>query len=198
MADGLIEIHQQWAPGFGVKIQLLNGRELHVEKKTKPHRTKYIIDLLALEDTSKQKTILGWKWFVAGLASILSMVLCLTFLPVLNESMINLAATYIAGLGVGASCFYMAYKGTSRKQIFFSRKANVPLIELATNNPSKKEFSAFINKLEECIGSSREGLRISIKNQLAGEMKMLRRLSEEGVVSESVYKKAKAGLLKQH
>jgi len=33
---------------------------------------------------------------------------------------------------------------------------------------------------------------------LAGEMKMLRRLSEEGVLSVSAYKKAKTGLLDKH
>ncbi|MCK4585847.1 MAG: hypothetical protein KAU29_00790 [Gammaproteobacteria bacterium] len=198
MADDSIEIHQRWAPGFGVKVTLLNGRELHVEKKAKPHRTKYIIDLLALEDASQQKTILGWKWIVAGLVAILSMVLCLTFLPMPDESMLYTASVYIVGLAVGGGCFYMAWKGTSRKQVFHSRSANVPLIELAVNNPSKKAFDDFVGKVEELIQSSREGLVISANNQLAGEMKMLRRLSEEGVLGASVYKKAKDGLLKQH
>jgi hypothetical protein len=198
MANDFIEIHQQWAPGLGVKVKLLNGRELHVEKKAKPHRTKYIIDLLALEEISQQKTIFGWKWLIAGLAAILSMALCLRFLPMLDESMLYMALVSIVGLAVGAGCFFKAYKGTSRKQIFHSRSANVPLIELAVNNPSKKVFNDFINKLEELIQSSREGLVISTNNQLAGEMKMLRRLSEEGILNASVYKKAKAGLLNQH
>jgi hypothetical protein len=198
MADDLIEIHQKWAPGFGVKIKLHKGRELHVEKKAKPHRTKYIIDLLALEDASKQKTVLGWKWFVAGIAAILLMIACLNFLPMLNESMLYLSAAYIVGLGSAAGCFFKAYKSTSRKQFFHSRNANVPLVELAINNPSKKIFNDFISKVEEHILSSRDGLKISMNNQLAGEMKMLRRLSEEGIVSTSVYKKAKAGLLKQY
>lgn len=37
-----------------------------------------------------------------------------------------------------------------------------------------------------------------MKNQLAGEMRMLRRLSEEGVLNSSVYKKAQAELLSKH
>ncbi len=198
MTDDSIEIHQQWAPGFGVKIKLLNGRELHVEKKAKLHRTKYIIDLLALEDTSQQKMILGWKWFVAGLVAILSMVLCLAFLPMPGESTLYMASVYVVGLSAGAGCFFKAYKGTSRKQIFYSRSANVPLIELAINSPSKKVFNDFVHDLEDLIQSSRDGLVMSTKNQLAGEMKMLRRLSEENVLSDSVYKKARAGLLSQH
>jgi len=198
MANDFIEIHQQWAPGLGVKVKLLNGRELHVEKKVKPHRTKYIIDLLALEETSQQKTILGWKWFVAGLTAILSMALCLSFLPMLDESMLYMALIYIVGLAGSAGCFLKAYKGTSRKQIFHSRSANIPLIELAINKPSKKVFNDFVNNLEALIQSSREGLVISTNNQLAGEMKMLRRLSEEGVLSVSAYKKAKTGLLDKH
>ena len=126
------------------------------------------------------------------------MVLCLNFLPMPGESMLYLASVYAVGLGVAAGCFYKAWKGTSQKQVFHSRGANVPLIELAINNPSKKIFDDFVGKVEELIQSSREGLVISSNNQLAGEMKMLRRLSEDGVLSASVYKKAKDGLLKQH
>ncbi len=125
MAEDLIEIHQQWAPGFGVKVKLLNGRELHVEKKSKPNRTKYTIDLLALEDESKEKTVLGWKWFVSGLAALLLMVLCIIFLPMSEDSMLYMVSVYILGPGMSAGCFYKAYKDTSRKQIFHSRSANV-------------------------------------------------------------------------
>lgn len=198
MADDSIAIHQKWAPGLSVKVTLINGRELHVEKKVKNHKTKYSIDLLALEDVSQQKKILGWKWFVAGWVAILSMILCLSFLPMLGESMLYMTSVYVVGFGVGAGCFFKAWKDTSRKQVFHSRSSNIPLIELAINNPSKKAFSDFINRVEELIQSSREGLVISSNNQLAGEMKMLRRLSEEGVLSASVYKKARAGLLNQH
>jgi hypothetical protein len=198
MADDLIEINQKWAQGVDVNIALEKGRELHVEKISKRDNTKYIIDLLALGDASKQKVILGWKYFVAGLAVILLMLACLHFLPILSESTLYLTATYIVALGLCAGCFFMAYKGTSRKQIFYSRNANIPLIELAINNPSKKEFSAFIKKVEEHILSSRDGLKISMNNQLAGEMKMIRRLSEERVVSASVYKKAKTDLMKKY
>jgi hypothetical protein len=198
MADDFIEINQEWGKGAGIKVNLQKGRELHVEKICRGHNTKYIIDLLALEDASKKKTILGWKWFVAGLAAIFLMFACLHFLPMIKESTFYLAATYIVGLGLGLGCFFMAYKGTSRKQIFHSRNANVPLVELAINNPSKNEFSAFIKIVEKFIQSSREGLNMSMNNQLAGEMKMLRRLSEEGVLNASIYKKAKAGLLKQY
>ena len=198
MADDLIEIHQEWAQGSGIKIQLKKQRELRVEKHSKRGSTKYTIDLLALGDKSKQKVILGWQWFVAGLAAIFLMIACLNFLPILEESTLYQAATYVLGLGLGAACFFMAVKGTSRKQIFFSRKANIPLVELVINNPSKNEFNSFIKLVEKCIGSSREGLNISMNNQLAGEMKMIRRLSEEGVVSPSVYKKAKDVLMKMH
>ena len=125
MADDSIEIHQRWAPGFGVKVTLLNGRELHVEKKVKPHRTKYIIDLLALEDESQKKLILGWKWFVAGCVAILLLVLCLTFLPMLDESMLYMSSVYIVGLAVGAGCFFKAWKGTSRKQVFHFKSTQI-------------------------------------------------------------------------
>lgn len=198
MAEDVIEINQEWARGIGVQIRLLNGRELRVEKKEKRNNIKYTIDLLALEDVSKQKVIFGWKWFIAGIVSILLMLLCIKFLPVLGESALFSGVVYFLGIGAAVGCFFMAWKGTSRKQIFHTRNASVPIVELAINKPSKSDFSKFIAKVERCIKDSRAGKKISTNNQLAGEMKMLRRLSEDGVVSIPVYKKARSGLLGKH
>jgi len=128
MADDLIEIHQEWAQGSGIKIQLKKQRELRVEKHSKRGSTKYTIDLLALGDKSKQKVILGWQWFVAGLAAIFLMIACLNFLPILEESTLYQAATYVLGLGLGAACFLWQLRAHPGNKYFFHVKLIFPLL----------------------------------------------------------------------
>ena len=198
MVDDVVEINQELEQGVSVHVRLVNKRELCVEKKWSSTKIKYTIDILALSDASKQVLLLGWMWFSVGIIMLLLMVVCLKYLPIVDSSIFYMAAVYIVGLGVSAGCFGMAWKGTSRKKIFYSRNANIPLIELTINKPSEIIFNNFIDKVEKCIQSTREELVISMNNQLIGEMKMLRRLHEKNVLKESVYKKAKAGLLSKH
>ncbi|MDX2465506.1 MAG: hypothetical protein QNK31_13465 [Porticoccus sp.] len=193
-----VEIFQECAHGFDVLVRLIDGRTLCIEKSGKRSNEKYSIDLLALDDTSQSEMLLGWKWFVAGIASILLVVAFITFLPMLDESMLYESAVIIVGLCVSGGSLYMAWNSTSRWQVFYSRNASVPLVELAMNKPTKKDFSSFVRKVEGCIESAQQSLVLSLNNQLAGEMRMLRRLREEGVVSTKVYTKAKMTLLEKH
>lgn len=192
------EIVQEWKQGFKVLVKLLNARTLHVERTGKRGIQKYTIDLLALNSTSQPETVFGWQWFAVGIISILLMFLLLNLFPGLYESALYAGAVYFMGLGISGGCFYVAWNSSSRKQIFYSRNGRVPLVELAINIPTKKEFSAFVRQLEDSIESSHGELTLSMNNQLAGEMRMLRRLSEEGLLSEKIYNTAKTALLKKH
>ena len=66
-----------------------------------------------------------------------------------------------------------------------------PIVILSVNKPSKKTFSFFVESVEEHIRMTQEKHKISEEKQLAGEMKMLRRLSGEAIISEKVYESAK-------
>lgn len=193
-----VEIIQEEVKGKALSATLVKERELRIENALNRKTIKYSIDVVALKDESQKKVLLGWKWFVAGLVVILVSFLIPTLLSsFFPESLISYLV-YLLGVLAGAGCFYMAWKATSVKHIFYSRNANVPLVELFTGKPSKKEFSDFVNKVEQSVRAIQDKMNLSMKNQLAGEMRMLRRLSEEGVVSPIDYKKAQADLLSKH
>ena len=105
-----------------------------------------------------------------------------------------LAIILLAGLLGGLLCFFKFWKHTSIKQIFYSRNAHVPIIELKPGMPSKEKFSAFIKALEQRIKKFRAHMDIAEDKQLTGEIKMLRRLSDDGVISKKVYETAKTKL----
>ena len=55
-------------------------------------------------------------------------------------------------------------------------------------------LSDFITAIEKRIKKFRSHMDVSDEKQLTGEMKMLRRLSDAGVISKKDYEKAKAKL----
>lgn len=75
-----------------------------------------------------------------------------------------------------------------------SQNAGVPIIELIVNKPSKEQFLSFIDYVEHRIKEYRLHMNIAEDKQLIGEMKMLRRLSDTGVISKKSYESAKSKL----
>jgi len=198
MAEEVREIAQDKGNGNCLSAMLIKERELRIEDKGIRKTLKFCIDIVALKGESKRKITLGWQWIVAGLVCLLvSFVIPMMFSSFFVESLTRYLV-YLLGVVIAMGCFYMAWKTTSVKQIFYSRNAEVPLIELHAGKPSKDEISTFVAKVEECIRAVQQKMNLSHKRQLAGEMKMLRRLSEEGVISASEYKKAQAILLSLH
>lgn len=195
MTDEVLVINQEGVNGCDVLVSLVKDRELRVERKGKRAKSQYVIDVLALDKASERKTNLGWKWFVAGVMVMLLAFAVSNLVPMLKNSMAYQGMVYVAAIGLGIGCFFMAWKATHKKQVFRSCKAKVPLIELAVNKPSKKEFSAFVSKLEACINTAHQKMNIAADKQLTGEMKTLRRLADEGVLARSDYETAKSFLL---
>lgn len=198
MTTESLEIVQRIGDGKKFRATLSKERELKVKDARKRKALSYKIDIVALNAESQKKTVLGWRWFVAGLAAILVAILIPAIFQVISNNVWYKILFYLVGAGVGAGGFYMAGITTSIKQIFFSRNSNVPLVELYFNKPSQEEFNSFVGELEQCIHTVQEQLDLSLQNQLAGEMKMLRRLNKEGVVSDEIYAKAKDDLLSQY
>lgn len=194
----ILEIIQDGGKGKTLSAALIKERELRIENALNRKTTTYCIDVIALRDESQRKLKLGWQWLVAGLVMALVTVGAVEFLPVLSSDTLFHYLAYVVGLGASAACVFMAWKTTSAKQVFYSRNADVALVEMFAGKPSKKEFSEFIEKVEESIRAIQEKMNLSMKNQLAGEMRMLRRLTEEGVLSASDYRKAQAELLSKH
>lgn len=194
----VIEIVQEYGNGKSLTARLMKGRELRIENVMPRKTIACKIDIVALKDESKRKIILGWKWLVAGIVAVLvSVSIPQVFSNIFTELLFTFPV-YLSGILLGAVCFYLAWKGTTVKQVFYTRNADVPVVEFFVNRPTKKEFAAFIHKLEEYIMDVQHKLDLSMKNQLAGEMKMLRRLAGEGVLSSSDYNKAKAVLFSKH
>lgn len=196
MAENEYVLKQRNVSGCNIHIKLVDGRELQVLSKGKKSEKSYSVDILSLQDESKKVIHFAWKWLLYSISFFLVMLLLLKVLPEILHSDKNLYLGIVMAIGVlgGAFSFILFLKKTSKKQIFYSRNANVPIVILCAGNPSKKLLSNFVTAIEKRIKKFRSHMNVSDEKQLTGEMKMLRRLSDSGVISKKDYEKAKTKL----
>lgn len=197
MAENDLVLKQRNALGFDLQIKLIDGRELQVSSKGNKTEQSYSIDILSLQDKSKKSIYIAWKWLISATCFFLFMLLLLKVMPGYLPENKNLYLAIILFTGVIGSllCLFQFWKHTSIRQIFYSRNARVPLIILSAGKPSKKDFSSFVAALEKRIEKFRNHMDVAEDKQLTGEMKMLRRLSDDNIISKDVYEKAKTKLL---
>ena len=196
MAESELVLKQRNSLGFDIKIKLVDGRELQVVSKGNKTKQSYSVDILSLQDKSKKTLNISWKWLFSSIGFILFTLLMLKILPsYLSENKnLSLAIILLAGLTGGILSFVQFWKHTSIKQIFHSRNAHVPIVEITVGKPTKESFSSFVDLVEKRIKKFRSHMDIAEDKQLIGEMKMLRRLSDDGVISKKSYETAKEKL----
>jgi hypothetical protein len=180
-----------------LRLEIVDRQKLILYQKKKNKQSKHIVSLLALHPEGKQIFQASWKFPLASIILAIVLMVGESFITdmtagdtlLLNKVLI-VAAVAIAILGI------KVFLGSiSRKYIFFSRHANIPLIELFVANPNKDQFQDFIGEVQSCITEVQGARNLSPNDQLIGEMRMLRRLSSEGFLSTEHYEQAKTQLL---
>ena len=178
------------------RFELKAGRELHVVHKTQGQNNKYGLSVLALHDQGRRVYEYKKRWLVLGLVFVTAMLafpFSANFLPTHLEPY---SLYILIGMFCSALLFFMLLVNTfKRRYIFYSIYTNLPLVELWINRPSRKDFQSFVTELENSIRQHKQSMKIAYDKQLAGELRTLRRVSEAGMLSQSVYLAAKAKLL---
>lgn len=178
------------------RFELKAGCELHVVHKNHNKKNKFAFSILAMADQGKRVYQYKKRWLMLGVVTVMMLLL----LPVAVKHVPFNVDPYIlyimSGLSFTALLFFMLLIYTfKRSYVFSSIYTKLPLIEFWVNNPSRKEYQGFIAGLESRIKQHKELMKITYDKQLAGELRTLRRVTEAGMLSESVYLAAKAKLL---
>ena len=90
--------------------------------------------------------------------------------------------------------FSMLILNFSRKRIFFTAYSRVPLFDILIGKPDQQTYKAFLNTFETCMQTTRSEWKLKDEQQIAGEIRMLRRLANEGVIAQKAYEEAKDSL----
>ena len=180
-----------------VHFNLLRGRELEIASQIGRNKQVYKIDLLALRAPSERVVSVAWKWWLISLGGFLMTVILVLGLSYLQFG-VSAVLTGIFGILGSLSLAALAWKKGSRQQVFYSRHSNVPLVSLHLGVPNKNEFQKFVSLLEQQIEALRQEFNLSQDQELAGEMRTLRRLANDGILSPDEYENSKEVLFQKH
>ncbi len=166
---------------------------LRIIKKSSKRQQEYTVDLIALSPEGKRVTFIAWKWLGLAVLFLLAFVSSGYYLTGhfdLDHALYVLPVTIVSLLLSGASV-YRLFCTSERKYVFYTSFGGHPLVEILINKPDKKGFDAFIEALRERICQIALSHKIPKDSLQAGEMKMLRRLTEKSILTSDEYEKAK-------
>ena len=167
---------------------------LIIIKSVKMHK-EYLIDLVAIDPKLRSHFVFAVKSLISFIIFLnVSLIFSLTSILNFLEPVIYMWATSAAIILTLVS-FIIFIAFTRYERIFVSRQSKVPLIYFYNNLPNKKDFQYFVEHLID-VGQKRfDALGLDLQKLRAGELKTLRRILDEGVITTKQYERAKLSLL---
>ena len=177
------------------ELQIVDGKEIKIIIGTPPKQKSYSVQLLALADKSQIRLNIAWGWLwllVFCMLALLGYWLARTLFAI---SLGTFEFSYVAGFSLTAILALVMFGlKLARKRVFVSRLAKVRLFDINIGKPNHRAYKSFIGNLNQSLIKARQFWNLKPEHQVAGEMRMLRRLSEEGIIKQSDYEKAKKKL----
>ena len=194
-----ITLKQQGRFGDVREFLLVNKNELKIGHKSRIAVKTYMVHLLSLSEKSHTRLHFSKLWLTTAL---IFSVLVVSYYYNKDKFVENLGSTFdlliVLGLGISILiCLIMLLLNISVRRVFVSKVAKVPLFEVLVNRPDKKSYKDFTSQLKATIDEARRFWKPRDEQQNAGELRMLRRLSEEGIINMKVYTQAKNKLFKK-
>lgn len=185
-------LKQQASYGQQREYQIVNGRNIRIAIGSKARHKVYVVPMLALAEKSKPRLHIAWAWLwlaVSGLVAIPAYLFLKTLLGLKTESYdFAILAALVTAVLIG--CIMLAVN-FSRKRVFFTAYSKVPLFDILIGKPDYQSYKHFLTVLEGYLHKTRSFWDLKVEQQIAGEIRMLRRLASEGVIPQKVYEEAK-------
>jgi hypothetical protein len=181
-------------------LTVFNDSQCYQKIKHK-HRRKYKfrIDLAYLDPRPFRIRHIVWKWLYASLA-LWALDAGFLFTDWFNLNL-NPGSAIFLGIvivtTVTALITLLTFFYLSHDTVYFrSNFGKIRLLELSNNNPDKKSFRVFVNKTVVQINKSKTARGMNQSQFLTSELKELRRLKDESIVTEESYQRAKRRIFK--
>ena len=185
-------LQQQGRTGPVKEIQIINGREVRVITGVNTKQKVFLVSLLALADKSHVRLNIAKNWLILFGVSALALLIYWLLKSVLGHSLGDYEFSFVTVLAICCLLGLVLFGlNLSRKRVYYSRHAGVALFDMLIGYPDSQAYKTFHNCLEDYIKQARESWGLKLEQQIAGEIKMLRRLASEGVISQGDYEQAK-------
>lgn len=189
-------VHNNPLKGTTREYQFYAAQDLLLDfaEKKKARAKKFRINLAWLSAEPIHHKVIVWKWLYYALAAAALSGLCL-YLAL--EEIVK--AEYCGAVGailLTAACISsLIFIYLMRDEfIFRSNFGGTELFLIENKKPNPGEFNDFFADLRVIIKSAQKN--ISVPDKLVGELKMCRRLKDEGVISDAQYTAARTVIFK--
>lgn len=189
-------VHNNPLKGTIREYQFYAGRDLLLDfiEKKKSRAKKFRINLAWLSAEPIHNKVIVWKWLYYALAAAALSGLCL-YLAL--EEIVKPEYCGAAGaILLTAACISsLIFIYLMRDEfIFRSNFGGTELFLIENKKPNPSEFNDFFSDLQDTIKCAQED--ISVPDKLVGELKMCRRLKDEGVITDAQYTAARTVIFK--
>lgn len=185
-------LRQQGSYGQQREYQIVNGQHIRIAIGKKGKLKSFAVPFLALADKSKSRLHIAWAWLWLAISGVVAIPVYFSLKDLLGLKSQTVDFAVIAGLVVVALIgLFMVGMNFSRKRVFFTVYSKVPLFEILIGKPDSRSYKDFLSTLNGYIQKARNHWELRAEQQIAGEIRMLRRLANEGVISNKVYEQAK-------
>ncbi len=180
-----------------VEIELFNDFYICVKEKQLKRTRQFKMELATLNPEAVEKKDLALHWLAAAVIAGLGGTYFLYSLFNDGALMVSLLGALIAA-GISAAFIALFIYTSERKWVLETRNALYPLVVMPFHKHQQKEAQAFIETLQQAIEKNVNSKRYSSEDLFAGELRMLRRMAKNKILSDSLYDQAKAHMMKSH
>jgi hypothetical protein len=182
---------EQKFKGVRRTFKIFNDTQLYYTLKSFRHKDNKMhrINLGYVNIQPERECTVAWKWLSTAVATIVWSMLLL-YIGLFTQY----KADYIVIVGILLGTFSMIsmlifYYRSQDKLIYRSFVGNIPLFEMSNHKPGNMEFESFMEKLRQHIKLAQG--KLSMHQRLVGELKDLRRIRDEGKISNELYETAR-------
>lgn len=179
------------------RLELFNDHYLSVDSRRLKKRRQYKLEVATLNPEAECIEDIAWHWLAAGLLTlgvggyflygVISGAVTAELTTVLSAAIV---------LPLVTAGFALAFLlGSERKWVFRTRAAKYPLVVVPYHKAESESAAAFVEQLKRAIEATTDKKGYSRDDLFAGEMRMLRRLSKSGIISDDIYDSAKKHML---
>ena len=164
-----------------------------VEKKNSPEKS-FRVNLAWLSSEPEHFKLIDWKWLYGAIATGL---LAALFLYLAISQHIRVEYSIIGGtisLIATMICTLMFFYLMRDEYIFKSHFGGSRLFLVENRKPDQSSFDQFFIGLQQAIDNANSN--IPIAERLLGELKMCRRLRDEGIIDDDSYTRARTRIFK--
>ena len=164
-----------------------------VERKRAKEK-KFRVSLAWLSSEPEHNKVIIWKWLYAvfGAGALAGLSLYLGISETVKPLYCLLAGTITVTIAL-ICCLIFVYLMRD-EFIFTSRYGHAKLFLIENKKPAQQEFDRYFIMLQQAIDKAQT--HMSVPDRLVGELKMCRRLRDEGIINDESYTTARTAIFK--